>query len=1574
MSFDNKTIDDYYYICNTINKFEKTINSLPPSSNKNEIVLYKFILENFRTKLDKIFEITNKLDTVLDYQDQPELQLKNLKKVYIIINKLSKDQDGGMNFFDFDRLIDQDIQELNIKSEEMRRNNDFIFQKIAGLNARFNQVLQPEKLFDLQKQVEWLVNQLENKKDGNEQIDLGPIYQKIKIAIEQIKRQKINPEIIDSIKELEKKVEMIERSITSNSKIATSNDVLKAEQAANLAGGLIPVSNILEEQYNEKMNTMIREIVDKIQSEEYRRSVIIQNLPNVEVLGSIQIYERLYTINNLILQIKQLISLYDTIINKYKEIIEFAPDEIINIKDEYNKFLEDKNTNYYKDLLKKNIYIRDVSIKVEDFLSNINLVENIIINYRILDINQLDDTFISLFIIINVLTSIIISINIAFDINQEITRNMQIFLLENYNNLPKSKILYEANGYIQTQLGGSSKKDNKINKMFEEFKPLYENRGEQITTKLKQDQIKEIYKSYIGVLKENKQMVMTIPIGQVNKMMNIDQLKNIFERFKIIPFLIKNISEQLKKDKSASTAVQVQVELGIDNFAKFNEEIQKLTVLSGGAEFVFQDVIKPRLDKYKKSLEKCYSQLLSYKAYIKIFSELMTRYQSQSTDTISIIDLINLNTSITKIIDLAINSYINVIPMIFFTVEFPRTMYKKDKCKLKFKPSDDAYSYTLEVLQQNGGSGKGLSRQSSKEIQCGTDLVDISYHTHARFFEETHTNTTSDIIEDNIVGLNKLINSSSKSGSNPINKVINMMFAIGASGTGKTSRYFGIKDVPGVNQKDTKGIVTSIIDSAKKSGKTIDLAYFVFYGRIKDQADLNNFDEQIIFIIDEEEVRVETEYLCFIQPAQPAQPAQPNYSDFYTNLVNKKLQKINLDSDYITKGKVNLNKSQVAERDQFTFREILTSGSTNKIWKNIGDQVDLTELFNKKLAKQKELRTVLPTRNNIESSRGHTCVLIRMTDRKTGLVEYFPLFDMAGTENTDTMTQFLTGGSQISSDFMAKLILLVNKESIDKTIINSELKIGSLMQVLDSEQFKSLISSLQGGSNTYNIEQVTKDTLDSIQPDIDSGLFLNKIINEGFYINHTITMLIFAAVCIGQSINSTKSGQDDTFDNIGRQVSDILGSSIRTISSPSQINDKRTLSLLNELSFKGILEKSSIWIQVLFSFLYWNDESEKSFKKNFFQRPNVRQEFIQRRDPFAKTLMDSSIFGNTFNLSYNELLKLSELREQQVTIDGLLTDNKSVITKINDQVYKKSANAVELGNNLELLKYYYAALTLNKVFSEKIKILKLKKENLTKTTRQLLTEIMNLVKDEKIIKDLSNNGSFDISEDLYQKILARILPEKDTNSNKKGNFLINVVNDDEKMEPSALNSINDPYFEERGITDAIKLLPIFGRNNNDLLGDVLSLLDPKYLANKFTNRKEMMKELNSNIDQIQTKIDSLELEIQTKITGNSFLNQLLKNDDQIIFLSEQVLTITRKNQTIDLSKIIGQINKLKQSQLSNPQITSEQNQIARIKDGDSTATKMVLMHLVTGQNNKLPMVQETLNFAEVLWQNTQLDF
>ena len=132
-----------------------------------------------------------------------------------------------------------------------------------------------------------------------------------------------------------------------------------------------------------------------------------------------------------------------------------------------------------------------------------------------------------------------------------------------------------------------------------------------------------------------------------------------------------------------------------------------------------------------------------------------------------------------------------------------------------------------------------------------------------------------------------------------------------------------------------------------------------------------------------------------------------------------------------------------------------------------------------------------------------------------------------------------------------------------------------------------------------------------------------------------------------------------------------------------------------------------------------------------------------------------------------------------------------------------------------------------------------------------------------------------------------------------------------------------------------------------------------------------------------------------KLSNLKEFEKLIKYSDDKLFevcerLSIAKLTMGDANLTYelngsdkDLSETIGNYNILYEHYLSgykSPEtenidinLTKILNQINRIKDCRIGATKMVLMHVVTGQDYKHTMVEETIELTNTLFKSTEID-
>ena len=168
------------------------------------------------------------------------------------------------------------------------------------------------------------------------------------------------------------------------------------------------------------------------------------------------------------------------------------------------------------------------------------------------------------------------------------------------------------------------------------------------------------------------------------------------------------------------------------------------------------------------------------------------------------------------------------------------------------------------------------------------------------------------------------------------------------------------------------------------------------------------------------------------------------------------------------------------------------------------DKVNLERYFEGNLSRQRKLYSVLPTMNNIESSRGHTLVLLKL--KIDSHDRYYPLVDMAGTENPGNMQVFNNDFTNSpNTNYFVETIQKLNfyKDIYHKKTDNSG-KFNSLKEVKDDKaKFKT-------------------DGNETISYNIKESDLKNKIINEGYYINHTIASLVLTIMFISNLIKLPK--------------------------------------------------------------------------------------------------------------------------------------------------------------------------------------------------------------------------------------------------------------------------------------------------------------------------------------------------------------------------------------------------------------------------------------------------------------------
>ena len=626
-------------------------------------------------------------------------------------------------------------------------------------------------------------------------------------------------------------------------------------------------------------------------------------------------------------------------------------------------------------------------------------------------------------------------------------------------------------------------------------------------------------------------------------------------------------------------------------------------------------------------------------------------------------------------INSANNAFIKMLPMIFFAIEYPPEKY------IAVPPADGShftisYKYPELVFTPTKSKTETTTTQSKESSGTTTETkkpeLSIKNYKgyHQAFLLSNNNNSTHSLLYDKLIGL-ETITKITNNAEAPVNLVSNIMFAIGASGTGKTTRYFGYTG-PGGKVEDSKGIVDYIIE---KNIGNIDLAYFVVYGRLnknESNTTATNYNETVIFITKNTS---ETKIYPFMMVSNTVDTAtigatnDTSYTDFYVKLMSKKICKVSGDAftEYAK------NKNQTTECDSSNtpseYTNFINLLETNEnVWQNIrgttsgGGTTNIKQLFEDLIFEQKKLRTVMPTINNIESSRGHTCMLLRMKST-TNEYTYFPLFDMAGTENVEKIRDFFK--NETIKQAIASVLNNVDYTKDFKFVIGDK-PVNSLREIQEQlkakcptqqqqQQKPSIICDIQSkdGKNIIDIiECLTKSGCETTALDL-----INKIEYEGAYINHTIATIIFAVLCVGKTQSAKVTEKGDQFDNILREVQQKMiesklcnnkeyANSVETKikatekttgeEKEKEVQCGSTMYLYDkDISYEQILNKSCLWAQIIFGFLYWNKEtltsSQKFFKNYTSDKKYDDTDYLQDFDQSANIIINDSISSKYLN-------------------------------------------------------------------------------------------------------------------------------------------------------------------------------------------------------------------------------------------------------------------------------------------------------------------------------------------------------
>ena len=156
----------------------------------------------------------------------------------------------------------------------------------------------------------------------------------------------------------------------------------------------------------------------------------------------------------------------------------------------------------------------------------------------------------------------------------------------------------------------------------------------------------------------------------------------------------------------------------------------------------------------------------------------------------------------------------------------------------------------------------------------------------------------------------------------------------------------------------------------------------------------------------------------------------------------------------------------------------------------------------------------------------------------------------------------------------------------------------------------------------------------------------------------------------------------------------------------------------------------------------------------------------------------------------------------------------------------------------------------------------------------------------------------------------------------------------------------------------------------EILGMILKKYDNDKKLIATTEESKNLDELMSNITINDKDLYDVMKKISCLTNSNPFFN-INKQYELEVKIKKN---ITKINDVVEEQE---KIRKCYNYGLENMNVRAdveiEQNQINRIKDARCSSTKMVLMHVITGQGYKFPLVGETIELTKTLYKSTHID-
>ena len=1642
-------------------------------------------------------------------------------------------QKGGSGKSDVFAL-EQQLLGLKDKADDSAGNIDFLDKKMADLNARMKTIIEDdENIFKLRAKIEWMVNKLEEVGEEDAQkaeLDLN----NIKKLVDEIQGKMNNSKedkLVEYIHGLEKYISMLDAQTKSSVKTIESmsgknleemnkhvDENVNTEQIA--IGGASTFVKPINVTYINDLNKKIGNVINLVNSD-LNTKIIITPLTELSKYDDIEKTTKLY---NKLVVIVLLYENYKYIINELKQIntifniTEFDKtyeykDDIL-IKQLWDIAFKNKKTDYYTTLYNKKLYdlneFKNITIDLFDDSKDTKykkLIDDLHKNYSLaICIIYTLTNFIACFVAIN-------------------TDNMNDLLIacrKIYSNMPKV-ITYEKNIIdVYDEKIGELTKINKATKiitiLIEEYNKLTKTEP---FTKLnfvnilnKPDELSEnikLYEDYNNIIVKESITQISKKEGSDDKKRSktvvnniVNNIGQVFNKYLDLSGIIKGkmpdsakaqlTEEQYKeiedtKEKISKLNTYGELYTIFEEITKSaetktggNKQITKMIKLgeNGNYEIIQYGGAKIRLESFITKLTGAYTGINKTVPYIGAISNKLSElskkdYAGKSDELDKIIAMFK---NVINNFNDAQNSYIKVIPMIFFVVEFPPSIYAKKDSKY-YKITHDLENYSIIYSQV-----PGLIYETDTDLVKKGDELNTSQTwkgAHMAFLESNGKNSTDNIMNDPMIGLNKIIESSSGNEYKIKNKVINMMFALGASGTGKTARYFGVPTA--TNIVDKQGIIPTLIKQAKDkdSKKKISFAYFVCYGRTIPPSSgsasaTNNFVETLISF-DIKKIYENKDVLCkfddkdstesknceddakqyhnYIKVYKMAKDTDETrvdkYSDFYKKIANKKLfvhfndYKEDSTSPLITKyiiekkDAINFLKGdnekivhdgtkrtysskewEDAKKAGKTIKEIVTDNSSN-FWMDVEDDTNLGDIFDNLINFQKKIFTVMSTRNNIESSRGHTCVLIRFGEDDNST--YFPLFDMAGTENILAITNFLseiqgkiTGTETEKKKKIAQLLVAINRLGTDRFAKDKKSQdYASLLGVYDdlenNTDLKTWLNpplTSSGGGVTKTFTDLQNSTITKLENVVNLDKLVDKIAHEGNYINHTIAMIIFASLCVGYGMDSDVAGSagtgststgapKDYYDEImsKRNATDGTGilnkleekhicltgnKKVRSSDSSGTDADSTcekidTKILLDTFNYNTILNNSCIWLHVLFTFLYWNEVDEDA--KSILRDKTLKASNDTDINKYGKYVKDK-FSDNTSQIANLEKITqiLDIIIKNQIEFQekntilfyqtvGTKIDKFYSYIKYSIGTYNKFSVIEKIKNIMEetlLVNAIYTFLSKNLVTISSVAIMQIIVYHKLKYTNTFNNMINIKIDGNSNLLDFDQSSSH--IKNIKESVQIKDADKKTTLLGKES--YTNGFLHDSDIGNSPYNEIYE-YLKTK--SDIITFINTY--KEIPFIGQLIQLLNTENDDFKIENNKLPSVKIIAKGEFKDDKYDDFKTKSDTVIDS---INTIMTPEIKTLFdeLFDRDITIFKSK----VEAKIGEITKSKTliSKITNDIKDKDDIEINLVKDGFVSATKMTLMHLVTGQYSKKDMVNGTLNLVETLYEATDLNF